>query len=82
MDLDCLDHIHREDLMQKNRLKWAVEGDENTRFFHSILKINFNNSNIKGIMVNVIWQDDPEQIKKAAYDHFSSRFKETNLNRL
>ncbi|GKE08008.1 RNA-directed DNA polymerase, eukaryota, reverse transcriptase zinc-binding domain protein, partial [Tanacetum coccineum] len=73
MDLDYLDRIHREDLNQKCRIKWAIEGDENTRFFHSILKINYCNSNIKGIMVNGIWQEDPDEIKKAAYEHFSSR---------
>nr|GEU58315.1 RNA-directed DNA polymerase, eukaryota, reverse transcriptase zinc-binding domain protein [Tanacetum cinerariifolium] len=31
MDLDYLDQIHREDLKQKSRLKWAIEGEENTR---------------------------------------------------
>ncbi|GKE09582.1 hypothetical protein Tco_1413133, partial [Tanacetum coccineum] len=58
IDLDYIDRIHREDLKQKSRLKWAIEGDENTR----------------------IWQEDPEEIKKVAHDHFSSRFKETRSN--
>nr|GEZ24353.1 transposon TX1 uncharacterized [Tanacetum cinerariifolium] len=62
--LDYLDRIHREDLKQKSRLKWAIKGDENTRFFHSILKINYCNSNIKGIMVNGIWQEDPRRLKR------------------
>ncbi|GKE66006.1 hypothetical protein Tco_1520167, partial [Tanacetum coccineum] len=79
MDLDHLDQIQRDDLKQKSRIKLAIEGDENTRFFHSILKINYCNSNIKGIMVNGIWQEDPEVIKAAAFDHFSSQFKEFNF---
>ncbi|GJZ68852.1 putative RNA-directed DNA polymerase, eukaryota, reverse transcriptase zinc-binding domain protein [Tanacetum coccineum] len=31
MDLNHLDQIHRNDLKQKSRIRWAVEGDENTR---------------------------------------------------
>ncbi|GJZ48173.1 putative RNA-directed DNA polymerase [Tanacetum coccineum] len=81
MDLDHLDQIQRDDLKQKSRIKWAIEGDENTRFFHSILKINYCNSNIKGIMVNGNWQEDPEVIKAAAFDHFSSQFKESRSSR-
>ncbi|GJS19013.1 RNA-directed DNA polymerase, eukaryota [Tanacetum coccineum] len=82
MDLDHLDQIQRDDLKQKSRIKLAIEGDENTRFFHSILKINYCNSNIKGIMVNGIWQEDPDQvIKAAAFDHFSSQFKESRSSR-
>ncbi|GJT82208.1 RNA-directed DNA polymerase, eukaryota, reverse transcriptase zinc-binding domain protein [Tanacetum coccineum] len=38
MDLNHLDQIHRDDLKQKYRLKWVAEGDENTNFFHSLLK--------------------------------------------
>ncbi|GJU71071.1 transposon TX1 uncharacterized [Tanacetum coccineum] len=33
-------------------------------------------TNIKGIHVNCIWLDDPDEIKHAAVDYFSSRFKE------
>nr|GEX82628.1 nucleotide-binding alpha-beta plait domain-containing protein [Tanacetum cinerariifolium] len=30
MDLEHLDQLHRDELKQKSRLRWAVEGDENT----------------------------------------------------
>ncbi|GJW59088.1 putative RNA-directed DNA polymerase, eukaryota, reverse transcriptase zinc-binding domain protein [Tanacetum coccineum] len=39
MDLNHHEQLHRDDLKQKGRVGWAVEGDENTRFFHSTLKI-------------------------------------------
>ncbi|GKC24381.1 hypothetical protein Tco_1026531 [Tanacetum coccineum] len=36
---------------------------------------------IKGIYLDGVWCDVPDQIKKAVVDHFSSRFKECNLNK-
>nr|GEU93402.1 retrovirus-related Pol polyprotein from transposon TNT 1-94 [Tanacetum cinerariifolium] len=48
MDLSYYDQLHKEDLKQKRRLKWAVEGDENTRFFHSIIKNRYDSFSIKG----------------------------------
>ncbi|GKD03684.1 cysteine-rich receptor-like protein kinase [Tanacetum coccineum] len=81
MDLDHLDQLHRDDLKQKSRLKWAVEGDENTHFFHSILKHKYANFNIKGIHVDGIWCESPDLIKEAVVRHFSSRFQEDNRSR-
>nr|GEX47772.1 putative RNA-directed DNA polymerase, eukaryota [Tanacetum cinerariifolium] len=39
MDLDHLDQIQRDDLKQKSRIKWAIEGDENTRRILRSLKL-------------------------------------------
>lgn len=33
-----LDQIERENLKQKCRITWAIEGDENSRFFHTQLR--------------------------------------------
>ncbi|GKD38645.1 hypothetical protein Tco_1258852 [Tanacetum coccineum] len=80
MDVDHLDQLHRDALKQKSRLEWAVEGDENTRFFHYILKHKYANFNIKGIHVDGIWCESPV-IKEAHVRHFSSRFQEDNRSR-
>ncbi|GKB92857.1 putative RNA-directed DNA polymerase [Tanacetum coccineum] len=80
MDLDHLDQIHRLDLKKKCRIRWAVKGDENTKFFHSLLKFNNSKMNIKGININGVWHEDLDSIKNATFEHFSARFKECNQN--
>ncbi|GKE87850.1 hypothetical protein Tco_1565325 [Tanacetum coccineum] len=78
MDLSSLEQIHRDDLRQKCQMRWAIEGDENTCFFHSLLKNNYAKFSMKGVSVNGFWLDSPDEIKKVAIDHFSSRFKEND----
>ncbi|GKE39194.1 RNA-directed DNA polymerase, eukaryota, partial [Tanacetum coccineum] len=73
----CAPAGDRDDLMQKSRVRWAVKGDENSRFFHYILKNNYANFSINGIHVSGVWSDVPDVIKNGAFEHFSSRFKES-----
>ncbi|GJR68224.1 putative RNA-directed DNA polymerase, eukaryota, reverse transcriptase zinc-binding domain protein [Tanacetum coccineum] len=56
--------------------EWAVERDENTRYFHSILRYNYAACNIKRVLVDGIWCDSPNVIKEAAADYYAERFKE------
>ncbi|GJT13323.1 hypothetical protein Tco_0860365 [Tanacetum coccineum] len=81
MDLNHLEQLHRDDLKQKGRVRGAVEGDENTRFFHSTLNNKFSMFTMKGIHINGVWVESPDDIKVAALDHFSSRFKEDDISR-
>ncbi|GJU79241.1 putative RNA-directed DNA polymerase, eukaryota, reverse transcriptase zinc-binding domain protein [Tanacetum coccineum] len=46
--LSDLDRSEAKDLAQKAKVKWAVEGDENTKFLHGILKKKRRNMAIKG----------------------------------
>ena len=64
------------DYIQKAKIKWAVEGDENSKFFHGIVNRKRASLAVKGIMVDGDWVDDPSQVKNEFRDHFASRFQD------
>ncbi|GJX07756.1 RNA-directed DNA polymerase, eukaryota [Tanacetum coccineum] len=52
------------DSIQKSKVKWAIEGDENSSFFHGIINKRRSQLAIRGIFV-----------KEAFLNHFEARFK-------
>ncbi|GKG11614.1 hypothetical protein Tco_0343014 [Tanacetum coccineum] len=70
MGLSSLEHLYREDLKQKSWIKWVIKGDENSKFLHSLLQNKYACSMIRGIHINGVWCDSPDQIKLAALNHF------------
>ncbi|GJX45301.1 RNA-directed DNA polymerase, eukaryota [Tanacetum coccineum] len=62
------------DYIQKAKIQWAIEGDENTKFFHGVINRKRSNLAIKGIMADGEWVDDPIRVKEEFRSHFASRF--------
>ncbi|GJW36548.1 RNA-directed DNA polymerase, eukaryota [Tanacetum coccineum] len=62
------------DRVQKAKIQWAIEGDENSKFYHGIINRKRANLSIKGIMVDGEWVDDPNRVKEEFRSHFFSRF--------
>ena len=62
-----LEHISTSKIRQKCCVKWAVEGDKNTRYPHA--------------SSNGFWITDPSQLKFIIYDHFLDRFIEPPVQR-
>nr|GEZ39765.1 RNA-directed DNA polymerase, eukaryota [Tanacetum cinerariifolium] len=81
-----VNNTHMSEVAQKAKIKWVVEGDENTKFFHGMLNKKCNQRIIRGIMANGTWIDDPvkrddlermvikEEVKKAVWDCGSDKF--------
>ncbi|GJU19224.1 putative RNA-directed DNA polymerase, eukaryota, reverse transcriptase zinc-binding domain protein [Tanacetum coccineum] len=72
--LEDLDKREISDIAQKARVKWAMERDENSQFFHATLKKNRRQIAIKGIQKNGDWIVDPDCIKDEFRSHFLTRF--------
>ncbi|GJZ10117.1 RNA-directed DNA polymerase, eukaryota [Tanacetum coccineum] len=81
-DLHNIDSIEVEELAQKAKIRWAIEGDENSRYFHGILNSKRSQLVIRGILNDGDWIDDPLMVKKSFLDHFSNRFSKPNSSRI
>ncbi|GKE69095.1 hypothetical protein Tco_1527167 [Tanacetum coccineum] len=53
--VDELDRIDALDAAQKAKVKWDIEGDENTPFFHGMLKQRRRLQMVQGIMHDGEW---------------------------
>ncbi|XP_071689149.1 uncharacterized protein [Rutidosis leptorrhynchoides] len=62
--------------LQKSRVKWDVEGDENSKYFHCYLKRKQKQQHIHGLMINGTWVTDPTTIKDMFFDLFSAKFEQ------
>ncbi|PWA90363.1 cytochrome P450 [Artemisia annua] len=54
-DRDDLELYSTMDIAQKARIRWDVEGDENTKFFNGIIKAKRRNQMVQGVLVNGEW---------------------------
>ncbi|GJT68519.1 putative RNA-directed DNA polymerase [Tanacetum coccineum] len=75
-ELMQLDQVERNKLLQRSRVKWAVDGDENSRYFHASIKKRAVKHRINGLSWGGNWITFPDAIKEAAFSHFQERFKE------
>lgn len=43
-----------KDLKQKSRVKWAIEGEENSKYFYAIVRGRKTKNSLKGLLINGI----------------------------
>lgn len=75
------DNYKTQILKQKARVKWALEGDENTTFFHSTIQKKNNKNGLKGLVIGGSWCEDPSMIMETTFSHFQNIFKEPVASR-
>nr|GEW11130.1 RNA-directed DNA polymerase, eukaryota [Tanacetum cinerariifolium] len=76
-----IDKIQAMDMAQKAKIKWSIEGDENSRFFHRVLNKKWSQLNIRGIMVDGVWTEKPNTVKHEFLQHFRRRFDKPTVSR-
>ncbi|KAL4347436.1 hypothetical protein GQ457_17G003840 [Hibiscus cannabinus] len=64
--------------IQKSRLKWAVAGDRNTKFFQLAASARRRSNFIGSIKVGKVTYDKPVQVKQAIEMHFRKIFNSSN----
>ncbi|XP_071700218.1 uncharacterized protein [Rutidosis leptorrhynchoides] len=68
-------------LRQKARIRWILEGDENSKKIHSSIRRKYNKCNIRGLNINGVWNDDPSVVKNTIFTHHRKLFCENNTIR-
>ncbi|KAJ0533359.1 putative RNA-directed DNA polymerase [Helianthus annuus] len=70
------DRLKTMDLKQKARVKWAKEGDENTKYFHGVINANTSSNRIHGLHIDGVWVADPPLVKDHIFSYFADKFAE------
>ncbi|KAM0041794.1 putative RNA-directed DNA polymerase [Helianthus debilis subsp. tardiflorus] len=76
-----LNSVKRIDLIQKARVKWDVDGDENSKFFHGLVNSNIARTRINGLSIDGQWVNEPTRIKEEVVNFFDLKFKELDMRR-
>nr|GEV70726.1 RNA-directed DNA polymerase, eukaryota [Tanacetum cinerariifolium] len=59
-----------EEMAQKEKVRWAIEGDENSKYFHGILNNKRSHLAIRGVLVNGDWIVKSNDVKNEFLNHF------------
>ncbi|KAJ0471319.1 putative RNA-directed DNA polymerase [Helianthus annuus] len=70
------DRLKLLDLRQKSRSKWAVDGDENSAYFHHVINSNISTNRLNGLMIDGAWITNPLLIKESLFEFFVHQFTE------
>ncbi|GJV99319.1 RNA-directed DNA polymerase, eukaryota [Tanacetum coccineum] len=70
-DIEKVDTL---EMAQKAKIKWAIEGDENSKFYHGVINKKRGRCAVRGVMVDGTWLESPNSVKKEFFDHFKNRF--------
>ncbi|XP_071687414.1 uncharacterized protein [Rutidosis leptorrhynchoides] len=62
----------RNMMKQKARVKWATDGEENSKFFHAYIRRRTCKNNIHGLNINGKWEEDPGETSHGCNTSFVS----------
>nr|GFC53219.1 RNA-directed DNA polymerase, eukaryota [Tanacetum cinerariifolium] len=76
--MDLMKQLHdvqssnNRDVVQKAKVRWAIEGDENSKYFHAIINRKRAHLLMKGVLADGDWVDDPICVKQEFCNHFAT----------
>ncbi|KAJ0547939.1 putative RNA-directed DNA polymerase [Helianthus annuus] len=76
-----LEMAKSSDLRQRSRVRWAKEGDENSKFFHTMVNCRKASNVIHGLNIGNSWVSKPSLVKKGVLNFFRSKFVEDCVSR-
>ncbi|GKA02292.1 RNA-directed DNA polymerase, eukaryota, reverse transcriptase zinc-binding domain protein [Tanacetum coccineum] len=61
-DLHEINSKYASELYQKAKIRWSIEGDENSKYFHGIINKRRSQLAIRGVLVDGDWISDPATV--------------------
>nr|GEY41854.1 RNA-directed DNA polymerase, eukaryota [Tanacetum cinerariifolium] len=71
-----MEKVDNLEVPQKAKIKWAIEGDENSKYYHGVLNKKRSRLTIRGVLADGIWIELPHLVKKEFFIHFKQRFEQ------
>ncbi|GJV04542.1 RNA-directed DNA polymerase, eukaryota [Tanacetum coccineum] len=73
-DLHDINSIDVLELSQKAKVRWSIEGDENSKYFYGIINNKRSQLSIRGILIDGDWIFDLKEVKAEFLNHFAKQF--------
>ncbi|KAK3200499.1 hypothetical protein Dsin_023914 [Dipteronia sinensis] len=73
--------IEERDWRQKSRVKWLLEGDKNTRYFHNVANARRRGNFVGDLVYNGAILSAPELVRNGALEYFQDKFKKVPWRR-
>nr|GEX82242.1 RNA-directed DNA polymerase, eukaryota [Tanacetum cinerariifolium] len=77
-----LNSLISQDMAQKEKIRWAIEGDDNSNFFHGMINKKRSQLAIRGVLVDGEWIFETAKVRNEFLSHFSSWFSAPPCQRL
>ncbi|GJR65771.1 RNA-directed DNA polymerase, eukaryota [Tanacetum coccineum] len=80
--IEELEKLKSMEAAQKAKIKWAIEGDENSKYYHGILNKKRNQLSIRGVLAAGSWIENLVLVKNEFLNHFKNWFERPKKERL
>nr|GEW06296.1 40S ribosomal protein S9-2-like [Tanacetum cinerariifolium] len=65
-------------MTQKAKIKWSIEGDKKSKYYHGVLNKKRGRLTICKVLVDGIWMESPHLVNHEFFEHFKNRFEKPN----
>nr|GEU90336.1 RNA-directed DNA polymerase, eukaryota [Tanacetum cinerariifolium] len=72
--LQELNNRNAMEISQKAKIRWSIEGDENSKYFHGIMNKKRSQLAIRRTLANGEWISEPHGVKNDFFTHFKKQF--------
>nr|GEY56299.1 RNA-directed DNA polymerase, eukaryota [Tanacetum cinerariifolium] len=73
-----VENVDAMKVTQKAKIKWSIEGDKKSKYYHGVLIKKIDRLTIREVLVDGIWMESPHLVNHEFFEHFKNRFEKPN----